>query len=73
MTKARKDTMVCDTLYLQNKLVLVETLKPATHLAILYADRGDRRKSPGEPGAAMAIFGDRRMKSPKSGMSDVGD
>ena len=30
-------------------------LKPATHLAILYADRGDRRKSPGVPGAAIAI------------------
>ena len=31
-------------------------LKPATHLAILYADRRDRRKSPGVPGAAIAIF-----------------
>ena len=33
-------------------------LKPATHLAILYADRGDRRKSPGVPGAAIAILAD---------------
>ena len=47
------------------------TLKPATHLAILYA--GDRRKSPGVPGAAIAIFADRRIKSPISGMSDIGD
>ena len=31
-------------------------LKPATHLAILYADRRDRR-----------------IKSPISGMSDIGD
>ena len=53
--------------------VQVETLKPATHLAILYTDHGDRRKSPGVPGAAMAIFGDRRIKSPISGMSDIGD
>ena len=30
---------------------------------ILYADRGDRGKSPGMPGAAMAIFADRRIKS----------
>ena len=30
--------------------------KPATHLAILYADRRDRRKSPSVPGAAIAIF-----------------
>ena len=51
-------------------------LKPATHLAILYADRRDRRKSPGVPGAAIAIFADRRdrrIKSPISGMSDIGD
>ena len=51
-------------------------LKPATHLATLYADRGDRRKSPGVPGAAIAIFADRRdrrIKSPISGMSDMGD
>ena len=49
-------------------------LKPATHLAILYADRCDRRKSPGVPGAAIAIFADRRdrlIKSPISGMSDI--
>ena len=38
-------------------------LKPAIHLAILYADRRDRRKSPGVPGAAIAIFS----------MSDIGD
>ena len=52
------------------------SLKPATHLAILYADRGDRRKSPGVPGAAIAIFADRRdrrVKSPISGMSDISD
>ena len=51
-------------------------LKPAIHLAILYADRCDRRKSPGVPGAAIAIFSDRRdrrIKSPISGMSDIGD
>ena len=51
-------------------------IKPATHLAILYADRRDRRKSPGVPGAAIAIFADRRdrrIKSPISGMSDIGD
>ena len=49
--------------------------KPAAHLAILYADCGDRRKSPGVPGAAIAIFADRRdrRKSPISGMSDIGD
>ena len=44
--------------------------------AILYADRRDRRKSPGVPGAAIAIFvdrRDRRIKSPISGMSDIGD
>ena len=50
-----------------------QLLKPATHLAILYADRCDRRKSPGVPGAAIAIFADRRIKSPISGMSDIGD
>ena len=51
-------------------------LKPATHLAILYADRGDWRKSPGVPGAAIPIFvrcRDRRIKSPISSMSDIGD
>ena len=50
--------------------------KPATHLAILYADRGDRRKSPGMPGGVIAIFvdrRDRRIKSPISCMSDIGD
>ena len=48
--------------------------KTVTHLAILFADRSDRRKSPGVTGAAMAIFADRRdrrLKSPISGMSDV--
>ena len=34
-------------------------VKPATHLTILYADRCDRRKSPGVRGAAIAIFADR--------------
>ena len=51
-------------------------VKPATHLAILYANRCDRRKSTGVPGAAIAIFadrGDRRIKSPISGMSDIGE
>ena len=51
-------------------------LKPATHLAILYADRRDRRKSPGVPRAVIAIFADRfdrRIKSLISGMSDIGD
>ena len=51
-------------------------VKPATHLAILYADRLDRRKSPSVPGAAIAIFADRRdwrIKSPISDMSDIGD
>ena len=53
-------------------IYLLSSVKPATHLAILYADRGDRRKSPG----VIAIFADRRdrrIKSPISGMSDVGD
>ena len=53
----------------------VACFKPATHLAILYADRRDWRKSPGVPGAAIAIFADRRdrrIKSPISGMSDIG-
>ena len=51
-------------------------MKQATHLEVLYADRRDRRKSPGVPGAAIAIFAhrsDRRIKSPISGMSDIGD
>ena len=51
-------------------------LNPATRLAILYADRRDRRKSPGVPSAAVAIFADRcdrRLKSPISGMSGTGD
>ena len=39
---------------------MLSQLKPATHLAILYADHRDRRKSPGVPGAAIAIFADRR-------------
>ena len=38
----------------------MRNLKPATHLAILYANRRDGRKSPGVPGAAIAIFADRR-------------
>ena len=51
-------------------------LKPATHLGILHADRRDRRKSPGVPVAAITIFADRRdrrIKSPISSMSDIGD
>ena len=46
-------------------------LKPGTHLAILYADRRDRRKSPGVPGAAIAIFADRRDRRIKSPISDM--
>ena len=41
--------------------------------ASLYADRSDRRKSPGVPGAGIAIFADRRdrrIKSPISGISN---
>ena len=48
-------------------------LKPVTHLAILYADRCDWRKLPGVPGAAFAIFANRRIKLLISGMSDIGD
>ena len=51
-------------------------VKRATHLAILYTDRRDRRKSAGVPSGAIAIFADRRdqrIKSPISGMSDIGD
>ena len=58
------------------KVPLNISLKPVTHLAILYADRGDRRKSPGVPGEAMTIFADRRnrrIKSLISGMLDIGD
>ena len=54
------------------RCLTVSSFKPATHLAILYADRRDRRKSPDVPGAATAIFTDRRdlrIKSPISGMS----
>ena len=57
-------------------LLLLIRVKPATHLAILYANRRDRRKWPGVTGAAIAIFADRRdrrVKSPKSGMSYIGD
>ena len=56
-------------------IYLLSSVKPATHLAILYADCGDRRKSPGVPGGAIAIFADlrdRRIKLPISGMSDIG-
>ena len=47
-----------------------------TQPAILYADRGDRRKSPGVPGAATAIFADRsdqRIKLSICGMSPNND
>lgn len=40
-----------------NRLAGQRSVKPVTHQAILY---GDRRKSPGVPDAAMAIFADRR-------------
>ena len=59
-----------------HRRALFRELKPATHLAILYADRRDRRKSPGVPGAAIAIFADRRDRRIKlliSGMSDIDD
>ena len=49
-------------------------VKPATHLAILYTDHRDRRKSPGVPGAAIVIFashGDRRIKSPISDGNEI--
>ena len=45
-------------------------------MAILYADRRNQRKSPSMPGAAIAIFADRRdrrIKSPISSMSDIAD
>ena len=63
-------------LFCEVHVAIAIVVKPATHLAILYADRRDRRKSPGVPGAAIAIFTDRRdrrIKSPMSGMSDIGD
>ena len=47
-----------------------------TQLPILYSDLGDRRKSPGVPGAATAIFADRseqRIRLPISGMSPIND
>lgn len=40
--------------------VVSHCLKPATHLAILYADRFDRHKLPGVPGAVIVIFADRQ-------------
>ena len=51
-------------------------LKPPTHLAILYTDCHDRQKLPSVPCTAIAIFidlRDQRIKSPRSGMSDIGD
>ena len=44
--------------------MLNSNLKPATHLAILYVDRGDLGKLPGVPVAAIAISADRRIRSP---------
>ena len=58
--------------FIRRIYLIFPTLKTATHLAILHADRHDRRKSPGVPGGAIAIF-DRCIKSPISGMSDIGD
>ena len=58
------------------RFITMPYLNPATHLASLYADRRNRRKSPGVPGAAIAVFADRRdrrIKSPISGISDIGD
>ena len=60
----------------QTRTTVEPPVEAATRLAILYADRSDRQKSPGVPGAAIAIFADRRdrrIKSPISGMSDIGD
>ena len=75
-TWVARETQALAALSLPSPSWLFGSLKPATHLAILYADRRDRRKSPGVPGAAIAIFADRRdrrIKSPISGMSDIGD
>ena len=48
-------------------------LKPMTHLAVLYDDRGDWRKSPGVPSTAIAIFADRRDWRLKLSISDLPD
>ena len=74
-TSHRRGTIVCLETY---------PLKPATHLAILHADRDDRRKSPDVPGAAIAIFADlrpatadiwhvryRRLNSPNEHVSPI--
>ena len=55
------------------KVVQELSLKPATLLAILYADRGDQRKSLSVYGAAIAITDrrDRRIKSPITDMPDI--
>ena len=34
---------------------MIAIIKPVTHLTILYADRGDRRRSQGVLGAAIVI------------------
>ena len=51
---------LCKSSGIRPEFFFLLCVKPATHLAILYADRRDRRKSPGVPGAAIAIFADRR-------------
>ena len=54
------DWITINWLWISNQpatwLERIHCIKPATHLAILYADRRDRR-----------------IKSPISGMSDIGD
>ena len=62
------------SLYLSTPLMYFH-LKPATHLEILCADRGENRKLC-PVCAAIPIFAgrrDRRIKTPISCMSDIGD
>ena len=76
MAKAKESNSYFFKYFIRRIYLIFPTLKTATHLAILHADRRDRRKSPGVPGGAIAIFADRRdrcIKSPISGMSDIGD
>ena len=54
-------------LYFVQKLTIF--LKPATHLAILYADHRDRRKSPGLPGCSDCHF--RRSRRSAYKIADI--
>ena len=54
------NAITSESTYMYTDDTTIYCVKAATHLAILYADRRDRRKSPGVPGAVMAIFADRR-------------